>query len=222
MKNKRYYIRNWKRFIAVYLVFLISIIALNAQINPKTYYQCGWQFDFPINSSFSNSMNDLGLYVDAGYYFTPNISLGGFINVNTQYDEAVHSDGNANPEIPESIKEKSSYISVPFGASVRYRVTDETWWQPYISAKVGVNYTEAKSTMPFDTYSDKSWGFYISPELGINLFPIKHYLLGINVAAYYAFSTNRHDVSSKQVNGLNSVGVRLGVNFKKNISRYIR
>ena len=210
---RKHYIKDFKRFITLYLFFILGIMALNAQVNPNTYYQCGWQFDFPIKSDFSNKMNDLGLYVDVGYYFTHNISLGGFINVNTQYDNVTRNVTNDNTSTSENIEETLSYISVPFGASLRYRFVHDTWWQPYVSAKAGVNYAEAKSTMPLDTYSDKSWGFYVSPELGINIFPFKKYLLGINLAAYYAYATNRHDVSSRQVNGLNSMGIRLGLAF---------
>lgn len=68
---RKHYIKDFKRFITLYLFFILGIMALNAQVNPNTYYQCGWQFDFPIKSDFSNKMNDLGLYVDAGYYSSP-------------------------------------------------------------------------------------------------------------------------------------------------------
>lgn len=209
--RRKYYIKSWKRFIAIYLAFLMGIIALNAQISRNTYYTVGWQFDFPINSSFSSTMNDLGIYAEAGYYFTPNISLGGFINVNTQYEEVMSND--LNILMLDNIRETLSYISVPVGVSVRYRFIDESWLQPYLSAKVGINYAEAKSTFPMDTYSDKSCGFYVSPELGINIFPFKRYILGLNVAAYYAYATNRHEVSERKVNGIESMGIRLGLTF---------
>lgn len=110
---RKHYIKDFKRFITLYLFFILGIMALNAQVNPNTYYQCGWQFDFPIKSDFSNKMNDLGLYVDAGYYFTNNISLGGFINVNTQYDDVTRNVTNDNTSTSENIEETLSYISVP-------------------------------------------------------------------------------------------------------------
>lgn len=190
----------------------LTSIAVEAQVNPRTYYQLGWQFDFPVNSGFTDRMNDLGLYLDAGYYFTPHVSLGGFINVNTRSEYIPRRTFTAGT-LAVTTDQVRSYIQVPFGASLRYRFLWKTRWQPYVSAKVGMNYTEAESSQQLYAYSDKSWGFYVSPEIGINLYPFRHKALGFNIAAYYAYATNRHDVFYGQVDGMNCLGIRLGLAF---------
>lgn len=211
--DKKYYIKRWKRITTLYLLFFMGTIALKAQINPNTYYTSGWQFDFPLKSNTSSTMNDLGIYVEAGYYFTPQISLGGFVNINTLNEETTLDHMNSEISKNENIKETFSYINIPLGASLRYRFTDKSWWHPYLSIKTGINYAQAKSISPLGTYNDCSCGFYTSPEFGINIFPFKQYILGVNFAIYYTYATNKYKISNRQENGIKSMGVRLGLTF---------
>ena len=48
---------------------------------------------------------------------------------------------------------------------------------------------------------ENSWGFYASPEVGINVFPWV-YGPGLHFALYYSYGTNKADVLHYSVDGL--------------------
>lgn len=208
-RNRKYAVRILT--ICMFIFCFIPNIA-KAQINPRVYYQVGWQFDFPINSGFTNKMNDLGIYLDAGYYLTPKISLGGFINLNTRNDYIPRQTFNEGT-VSVNTDQVRSFIQVPFGASLHYRFMWRSRLQPYIGAKLGVNYAETESTQQLYVYNNKSWGVYASPEVGINIFPFNRKYMGFNLAAYYSYAGNRNRVFYSNIEGINNLGIRVGLTF---------
>lgn len=89
-------------------------------------------------------MNDLGLYLDAGYYLTPHISLGGFINVSNRSDyipRQTFTEGT----VAVNTDQVRSFIQVPFGASLRYRFSWRSRWQPYVGFNLGAYYSYASN-----------------------------------------------------------------------------
>lgn len=201
----------WTWAVCMFIFCLVPDTA-KAQINPRAYYQVGWQFDFPVNSNFTNKMNDLGLYLDAGYYLAPNISLGGFINLSTRSDYIPRQTFNEGT-VSINTDQVHSFIQVPFGASLRYRFAWRSRWQPYVGAKLGANYAEAESAQQLYIYNDKSWGVYASPEAGINLFPFRQKYIGFNLAAYYSYASNHNNVFYSRMEGMNNWGIRVGLTF---------
>lgn len=197
--------------VGVFVLCLVPDVA-KAQVNPRAYYQVGWQFDFPIHSGFTNRMNDLGLYLDAGYYLTPHISLGGFINVSNRSDY-IPRQTFAVGTVAVNTDQVRSFIQVPFGASLRYRFAWRSRWQPYVGVKLGANYAEAESEQQLYSYQDKSWGVYASPEVGINLFPFKKKYVGFNLAAYCSYASNHSNVFFADIEGMNNFGIRVGLTF---------
>ena len=202
------------RVAALFLLSLCTFIpnTAKAQVYSRAYGQIGWQFDFPINSGFDDKMNDLGLYMEGGYYLTPRISVGGFVNLNNKSNyvpRQTFTDGS----ISMTTDQVRTLTQVPFGASLRYRFSWRSRWQPYVGAKLGANYTYAESAQQVYTYKDKSWGFYASPEIGINLYPFKHKNIGFNLSSYYNYSGNRSDVFFSDTKGYNNIGIRIGLTF---------
>ena len=169
MSTKQIYLAQY--WIVILFILYSFSTQIKAQDNSNFYYQIGWQFDFPINLNFSNCMNDIGMYLDAGHYLTPYLSLGAFANINTMYN---HLSFCPISESFSTIKnQKFSYIQVPFGISFHYDFLCNKLFRPFISFKTGANYTEIKYPHPLRIYSEHSWGAYISPEIGIRLFPFK-------------------------------------------------
>lgn len=193
------------------LCFLCLAADVRAQFNPRCYYQIGWQFNSLLNSSFADKASGWGMYLDGGYYLTPNISLGGFVNFHTN-SEYIPRQTIIDGATAINTDQIQSVFQLPFGASFRYRFGFKMW-QPYVSAKAGVNYAEATTRLKIYAYTDKSWGFYASPEIGINVFPFKRRWLGFNIAAYYSYATNRSDVFYSAWHGNNNAGIRLGLTF---------
>ena len=62
------------------------------------------------------------------------------------------------------------------------------------------------------TYID-TWGFFMSPEIGVSIFPRSDYRLGFHVALYYSYATNSGDVLTYSINNINNFGIRVGISF---------
>ena len=85
--------------------------------------------------------------------------------------------------------------------------------QPYVGLKLGASWAEFSSYYYVIKQYTDTWGFFLSPEVGVSIFPRPDYRLGFHIAAYYSYSTNSGDVLTYSVNGLNNFGIRVGVSF---------
>ena len=109
--------------------------------------------------------------------------------------------------------QQHSIFQLPFGASVRYQFNRGGVCQPYFAVKLGAEYAKYTSFYNvFDSYQ-KTWGFYASPEFGLNIFPWS-YGPGLHLAIYYSYGTNKVDkLFYYNEKGLNNIGFTLGVSF---------
>ena len=85
--------------------------------------------------------------------------------------------------------------------------------QPYIGLKLGANYTKMSSDFYIYEVKDDTWGFYVSPEIGMTMYFTPQKQIGLHVAAYYNYATNKGEVLSYSIDGLNNWGIRLGLAF---------
>ena len=96
--------------------------------------------------------------------------------------------------------------------AARYQFNRGGAWQPYFGVKLGTEYAKARSNYNIFQSSDDSWGFYVSPEVGLNVYPWA-YGPGLHLAVYYSYGTNKADVLTYSVDKLNNFGFRVGVSF---------
>ena len=54
-----------------------------AQMSLDSYFNVDWQFNIPVDNSFSNGASGWGMNFEGGYYVTPDIAVGGFISFHT-------------------------------------------------------------------------------------------------------------------------------------------
>ena len=199
-------------------VFAMMAIAIafalpsRAQTSDTFYSNIDWQFNFPISNSFTEKGSGWGMNFEGGYYLTENLAIGGFL--------AYHSNHKYIPRQTISMGDNSSLntdqqhtlFQMPFGVAGRYTFDREGMLQPYVSLKVGPQDAQLKTTYNVFENSDNTWGFYISPEIGMNIFPWV-YRPGIHIAAYYSYATNKGSVMTYGVDGMSNFGLRLGIAF---------
>ena len=103
-----------------------------------------------------------------------------------------------------------SLFQIPFGATLRYRFT---WHkvQPYVEAKLGANYAREYQLYSTAGTFDGQWGFYASPEVGVTIHPFNKSNIGLQIAAYYSYATNRSEAYG--MDGINNAGFKLGISF---------
>lgn len=109
--------------------------------------------------------------------------------------------------------QQHSIFQLPFGAAFRYNVAPESQFQPYAGVQLGASYSEMSTYMNVMKVYDRNWGFYVSPEIGMNMYFTPQKQIGLHIAAYYNYATNKGDVLSYSIDGLNNWGIRLGLAF---------
>lgn len=197
----------------LFLAIVLMPAMAKAQITDKGYVDIDWQFNIPIKTGFADKAAGWGMALDGGYYVTDNIGVGAFMNysTNNQYieRETLHLSETASL----TTDQQHTIFQLPFGASVRYRFLPDAIVKPYISLKLGAEYSKISSYYNSFTSSDKSWGFYLCPEVGTTFYFTSTQSVGLHLALYYSYATNKANVLVYDVKGLNNAGFRLGLSF---------
>lgn len=201
------------RVLAIVAVALAFAIPANAQLSDNGYANIDWNFNIPLSNDFANKASGWGMNFEGGYFVSDGLGLGLFIAYSSNHKYV------SSQTIPVSstgtlyTDQQHTVFQLPFGAAVRYQFNRGGVAQPYITAKIGPQY--AKYSTDFNVFEDKqnTWGFYISPEIGLNIFPWS-YGPGLHIALYYSYASNKVDkIFNYDYSGLNNFGFRVGVAF---------
>ncbi len=182
----------------------------SAQMGKRDYINAGWQFNGLVGNDFVRSAQGYGAYVEGGYYILPEFAVGAFASFNTNNEYFPKETYTFDDKSALTTDLDRSVYQVPFGVTFRYRIM-RTELQPYVEAKVGTEYSTQSTYMSTFVNRHDNWGFYISPEVGLNFFPFHKTDVGFQVAAYYSYSSNGN--KSYSLNGLNNVGLKFGIAF---------
>ena len=182
----------------------------DAQMGKKYYINGGWQFNGTLANGFAESAQGYGAYMEGGYYVTPMFAVGAFASFNTNTEYVPEKTYTFSDMSALTTDLDRSIYQVPFGATMRYRFL-RTMFQPYVEAKMGAEYSSQNTYMSTFVNKHDNWGFYISPEIGVTVFPFETTDVGFQVAAYYSYATNEN--KSYDIKGINNLGFKLGIAF---------
>lgn len=185
----------------------------HAQIIENGYVNVDWQFNVPLSNDFSSKASGWGMNFEGGYYFPNNFGLGAFISYHTNNEYIPRSTfpvGNASALTTD---QQHSLFQLPFGVTGRYRFMEGGLLEPYVAMKLGANYARISSDFYVLQAYEKTWGFYVSPELGLSVFPFNRSRVGFHAALYYSYATNQGSVLNYSIDGLNNFGFRVGIAF---------
>ena len=201
------------RICYVALFFAVASIPMKgkAQLSLDSYFNVDWQFNIPLGNNFSNDASGWGMNFEGGYYVTTDIAVGGFINFHTNNEYIPRRTINLSPTLSMNSDQQHQMFTLPFGALIRYRLI-EADFQPYVGMKLGVCYSEFNNYYYIFLKEQNRWGFYMSPEVGFNWYPWPNGL-GLHMAIYYSYATNKCNIMSYSQSGLNDIGFRLGIAF---------
>lgn len=200
------------RIMALGALALSIAMPAKAQTTESAYFNIDWQYNFPNGIDFADKSSGWGMNFEGGYFITPNIAVGGFLAYHSNHKYIPRqtlqlSDGSAL-----NTDQQHTVFQLPFGVTGRYTFNRGEVFQPYVSAKIGMQYARLSSEYNIFESNDNNWGFYISPEVGLNIFPW-FYRPGIHVAAYFSYATNNGHLMTYSVDGMSNFGLRLGVAF---------
>lgn len=193
-------------------VFMLVPVAGQAQTK-NGYANVDWQFNVPLGNKFSSTASGWGMNFEGGYYITDNIGVGLFLAYSTNNEYFDQRTLNISETAAMTTDQQHSLFQLPFGASFRYRFMPESQFMPYLSLKLGPEYSEMSSYYNVYKSHDNDWGFYVSPEVGITIYPTQDKSMGFHMALYYSYATNKGDVLVYSLDGLNNFGFRLGLAF---------
>lgn len=192
------------------VVAMLAAVSMDAQVGRRYYVDAGWQFNGAFSNGFSKNASGWGGYIEGGYYFLPRVAAGVFASFNTNneyFPKRTYDAGNGTSVTTDMYH---SLYQIPFGATLRYRFL----WkkvQPYVEAKIGANYAREYQLYSIYGAYDSQWGFYASPEIGVTFHPFNKSNIGLQIAGYYSYATNRSRAFG--IDGLNNAGFKLGISF---------
>ncbi len=200
------------RILALCLLMLAAALPGKAQIFPNGYLNIDWQVNAP-DGSFADKVSGWGMNFEGGYRITPAIAVGPFLSYHTNLGSVGRRTLQLGDGTALTTNQKHSLFQLPFGVTGRYSWFNSSVLQPYVGLKLGANYAQMSSYYYIVKQYDDSWGFYLSPEIGLTIFPQPEYRFGFHVALYYSYATNRSRVLTYSVNNINNFGLRVGVSF---------
>ena len=182
----------------------------DAQMGKREYINAGWQFNGTVANDFVENASGYGAYIEGGYYITPMFAVGGFASFHTNNDYIPKQTYTFQDQSALTTDVDRSIYQVPFGLTMRTRFLRGEL-QPYLGTKIGAEYSTQSTYMSTFVNRHDNWGFYLSPEVGLVLFPFERTDVGFQFAVYYSFCTNKN--SDYDIKGIKNVGFKLGVAF---------
>lgn len=200
------------KILAILAIAITFSLPSRAQTSDTFYSNIDWQFNFPLSNSFADKASGWGMNFEGGYYLTENLAVGGFLAYHSNHKYIPRQTISMSGSSSLTTDQQHTLFQMPFGVAGRYTFNREGMFQPYIGLKAGPQYAKLKASFNAFEDSDNTWGFYFSPEIGMNIFPWV-YRPGIHVAAYYSYATNKGAVMNHGEDGMSNFGLRLGIAF---------
>ncbi len=194
-------------------VICAATLPAQAQVAPNTYMNIDWQLGMPLGSSLADEVSGWGMNFESGYFVSPAITVGPFLAFQTNLKTIGRETLDLGDGKTLTTNQKHAVFQLPFGVVGRYNWLKESVFQPYVGMKLGACYAQLSSYYYIIKQYTDTWGFYMSPEIGVSIFPRPDYRFGFHVALYYSYSTNKGEVLTYSVDNLNNFGVRVGISF---------
>lgn len=208
--------KSWRAGLLALLFIVVSATGFKgrAQYLPdELHFNLDWQVNAPIGTDFASRLSGWGMSFEFGYEVAGPWSLGAFASFHTNHGYEGRQTIQLSPTEALTSDQLHSTFQVPFGALVSYSLYDNGYVQPYVTAKLGAMYQQNTTYLNTMGYYERPWGFYVSPEIGVNIHPLKYSRFGFHVAAYYSYGTNETRLLNYDEAGWSNLGFRLGICF---------
>ncbi|CDC01508.1 uncharacterized protein BN659_01678 [Bacteroides sp. CAG:443] len=179
----------------------------------KAHLIVDWQMNAPVSTGFADKISGWGMNFEGFYDLTSRWSVGAFINFHTNHKYIGRQTIQLSPTEALTTDQQRSAYQLPFGVGTSYTLYNGRYVKPYVGVKLGTAYTRYTTYYGAGGVFDSGWGFYVSPEVGLKIYPSPYRRFGFHVAGYYNYMTNKMATLTGDVTGQSNVGFRLGVIF---------
>ena len=201
------------RVLAIAALALVFAMPAKAQLSDNGYANIDWQFNVPLSNGFADDASGWGMNFEGGYIVTPEITVGAFISYQTNIESISRQTLQLGSGAAMTTAQKHTLFELPFGVVGRYNFLKGSVFQPYAGLRIGADYAEMSSYYyTIQQYQD-TWGVYLSPEIGVSIFPSPAQRFGFHVALFYSYASNNDDLLIYTMNNINRFGVRVGISF---------
>lgn len=179
----------------------------------KAHLVVDWQMNAPISTDFADKISGWGMNFEGLYDVTSRWAMGVFINFHTNHQYVDRQTLQLSPTEMLTTDQQRSAYQLPFGLTTSYTLYDGKHIDPYFGVKLGTAFTRYTTYYGTGGVYDKAWGFYVSPEIGLKIYPFSSRRFGFHVAGYYSYMTNKMGTLTGNISDLCNVGFRLGIMF---------
>lgn len=202
------------KYVILFMVLSLFCVKSRAQsVADNLHFNIDWQMNAPVSTDFGDKISGWGMNFEGGYYVAPHWSVGAFVNYHTNHKYVGRQTLPVSSTASLTTDQQQSVFRLPFGLSAAYKIGNGSYVRPYFGIKAGAMYAKSSSYLNTVQVYDKSWGFYASPELGMNIYPVPDKRFGFHVALYYSYATNQSELLTYSQDGMNNLGFRLGICF---------
>ena len=172
-----------------------------------------WQMNAPFSTDFADKISGWGTNIELTYNLTPRWEAGAFVSYHTNHKYIGRQTISLSPTESITTDQLRSAYQIPFGVTTSYILQDGKHIKPYAGAKMGAMYGRYTTYYGTGGVYDKGYGFYVSPEIGLRIYPKADAKWGFHISGYYSYATNKIATLTHSVNGQNNAGFRVGVIF---------
>lgn len=183
-----------KKIFAIITAVLVATASFAQSGHRMTQvYSIGWQNSVSLGTAaeFIPSMGFNGADFNFGFFVTDNIAIGADFawgyNQKT-VDPEVYKIGE-NAAVYAALYKTSQ--TIPMKAQFKYLFNPMSFVKVYVAAGIGAtSYTEYSQIQEYQ-FTNSSWGFLMSPEVGVYIPFGKRAHWGANLVAGYNWATNK-------------------------------
>jgi hypothetical protein len=135
MKTMKHYIYKVGAILVMLLAFTLPS---KAQTTENYYANIDWQYNFPLGIDFADKSSGWGMNFEGGYFVTENFSIGAFLAYHSNHKYIPRQTIILNEGASLNTDQQHTFFQMPFGATGRYTFNRGEIFQPYISAKLGL------------------------------------------------------------------------------------
>lgn len=202
-----------KTKLAALCLMAAAAVPAMAQVDASDIHlNIDWQMNAPLSTNFADRISGWGMNYELAYSLTPRLDLGLFASFHTNHKYVERSTLAISGTESLTTDQQRSAFQIPFGVTGAYALSSNRYVKPYVGAKLGTMFARNTTYFADRGLYDKSWGFYVSPEVGIKVYPTGS-RWGFKVAGYYSYATNQTQTLTTDIDGQSNVGFRVGVMF---------
>ncbi|WP_178266226.1 outer membrane beta-barrel protein [uncultured Phocaeicola sp.] len=189
-------------------------VQAHAQWNSeKLHFTVDWQMNAPLGTDFAEKISGWGMNFEAAYEVLPRWEVGVFANFHTNHKYVGRQTLALSPTESLTTDQQRSAYQLPFGVTTSYNLYEGSHVKPYVGMKLGTMFARNTTYYGDRGLYDEAWGFYVSPEVGLKIYPRADRRFGFHVAGFYNYATNHTQTLLGDIDGQSDVGFRLGILF---------